>query len=149
MSTSRVVRGAILREAARTPPTDGATIGCASTQLILEVWGGTCLADEQTIRRLLLKTAEACHASPLQLHLHRFSAANGLSGVVIIAESHISIHTWPEFKYAAIDIFMCGTIDPGPAVQVIKALLKPRQLQLVELKRGMFMKPMTRRGSSP
>jgi len=51
--------------------------------------------------------------------MHNFGEGSGVTGVVLLAESHISIHTWPELKYAAVDIFMCGACDPQRAIPVL------------------------------
>lgn len=69
-------------------------------------------------------------------HFHTFSP-HGVSGVVIIAESHLSIHTWPEYGYAAVDIFTCGeTIDAGKAFQHLKTNFKAGNTATIEMKRG-------------
>jgi S-adenosylmethionine decarboxylase len=69
-----------------------------------------------------------CHFSP-----------QGVSGVVNIAESHISIHTWPEYKYAAVDVFTCGDdVDPEKAARLITEKLGARSHSLIELRRGIM-----------
>ncbi len=69
-------------------------------------------------------------------HFHTFNP-HGVSGVVIIAESHLSIHTWPEYGYAAVDIFTCGeTIDAGKAFQHLKDSFKAGHTATIEMKRG-------------
>ena len=89
-------------------------------------------------REALRAAVDACRATLLELKLHRFSPNGGISGVAIVAESHISIHTWPERAYAAVDIFMCGGADPYLAIPVLRAALEPEQLQLNEQKRGIL-----------
>ncbi|MCH7636013.1 MAG: adenosylmethionine decarboxylase, partial [Proteobacteria bacterium] len=79
----------------------------------------------------------ACDATLLNLHLHRFSDSGGISAVAMIAESHITIHTWPERGYAAIDIFMCGACDPYRAIPELRRSFSPRSVQLSEQKRGL------------
>ena len=113
----------------------------AGTHLLLEIWGAKRLDHEPTIRRMLTEAVAACRACLLSIELHRFSPFNGISGVAIIAESHISIHTWPELGYAAMDIFMCGAAHPRRAIAVIRKHLRPTRVQLLELKRGNRRRP--------
>jgi S-adenosylmethionine decarboxylase len=80
----------------------------------------------------------ACGATMLSIDLHEFSPNGGISGAAILKESHISIHTWPEYEYAAMDIFVCGTIDPNKAIPVLKKGFKPDNIQVVEIKRGIM-----------
>jgi len=68
---------------------------------------------------------------------HRYNP-QGVSGVIVIAESHISIHTWPEYGYAAVDFFTCGeAVDPYKAYEYIKQSLQAKDAHLTELKRGL------------
>jgi S-adenosylmethionine decarboxylase len=60
-----------------------------------------------------------------------------VSGVLVLAESHVSIHTWPEKSYAALDIFVCGVCDPYLAIPVLKRGFLPERVQLAEHRRGM------------
>jgi len=80
---------------------------------------------------------KACRATLLELRLHTFKPTGGISGVAIVAESHISIHTWPEWGYAAIDVFLCGNCKPSDAVPVFRAAFKPGRVQMLESLRGM------------
>ena len=80
--------------------------------ILLDLWGVT----EQTtqlnfVEDVLRKAANACGATILEVKLHSFGENSGLTGVVILAESHMTIHTWPEMDFCAIDIFMCGECD--------------------------------------
>ncbi len=59
-----------------------------------------------------------------------------MSGVVVLAESHISIHTWPERDFAAVDIFMCGACDPANSLPVIEAAFRPARMVVDEQRRG-------------
>ena len=110
----------------------------AGIHLIVEVWNSKYLSDLPRISQTIKDAVAACNAHLLDLNLHEFSPHGGVSGVAVLQESHLSIHTWPEFDYAAMDIFVCGTIDPYKAIPVIRAGLEPRSLQVVEIKRGIM-----------
>lgn len=113
-------------------------ISYAGVHLIIELWHAQHLDSLPEIKKVLQDIVEACGATILSIDLHEFSPNGGVSGMAIIQESHVSIHTWPEYNYAAMDIFVCGTIDPYKALPVIKAGFQPKDLQVVELKRGIF-----------
>lgn len=84
----------------------------------------------------LNKAAETSGATIVGSHFHTFNP-HGVSGVIVIAESHLSIHTWPEYGYAAVDIFTCGdTLEPGKGFQVLKEALKAKNTATIEMKRG-------------
>ena len=88
------------------------------------------------IRAVMLKAAVDCGAEVLGESFHRFSP-QGISGVVVIAESHISIHTWPEHGYAAADVFTCGTkVDPLKAADVLIEKLDAKHHTFTEIQRG-------------
>ena len=74
-------------------------------------------------------------ATLLHIHLHPFQP-EGVSGVAVLAESHISVHTWPEAGYAAFDVFMCGDAKPEKCVEVLKRAFTPGRTQVSELLRG-------------
>jgi S-adenosylmethionine decarboxylase len=114
---------------------DGLTF--AGTHLILDLWGCTGLDDEKLIDRALRRAIEVSGATLLHIHLHRFLPSGGISGVAVLAESHISIHTWPERGYAALDLFMCGDAKPHRAVPVLKDAFQPTHVTLGDHKRGM------------
>ena len=80
----------------------------AGTHLLVDLWGATNLADPSLIDAALRDAAVRAGATILHSHFHHFTPNGGVSGVVVLAESHISIHTWPERNFAAVDIFMCG-----------------------------------------
>ncbi|MCB1742345.1 MAG: adenosylmethionine decarboxylase, partial [Gammaproteobacteria bacterium] len=81
---------------------------CAGTHLIVDFWDAKRLTDLKLMERALQEAALAGGATLLHVHLHHFSENDGISGVAVLAESHISVHTWPERGYAAFDVFMCG-----------------------------------------
>jgi S-adenosylmethionine decarboxylase len=78
----------------------------------------------------------AAGATLLNIFLHEFPSSGGITGVALLAESHMSIHTWPEKEYAAIDIFMCGRADPELALNVLILQLRPTHTFIEHLVRG-------------
>ena len=81
---------------------------CAGVHLIVDLYEAQHLDDIDHIEATLRRCVQAASATLLHIHLHHFQP-NGVSGVAVLAESHISIHTWPEAGYAALDVFMCGS----------------------------------------
>ncbi|ONG50636.1 S-adenosylmethionine decarboxylase proenzyme [Pseudoroseomonas deserti] len=109
----------------------------AGTHLIIDLWGATNLDDPAHIDAVLREAAIETGATILHGHFHHF-APDGVSGVLVLAESHVSIHTWPERAYAALDIFVCGVCNPYLAVPVLKKGFQPERVQLAEHKRGLI-----------
>jgi S-adenosylmethionine decarboxylase len=109
----------------------------AGMHLLVDLWGASRLDEPAHIDAALCAAAVAAGATILHSHFHHFSPNGGVSGVVVLAESHISIHTWPERDYAAIDIFMCGACNPYDTITLIKQAFNPRSVQLAEHKRGL------------
>lgn len=107
-----------------------------STHLLLDMWGAQKLTDIEFIAHALTQAAKECDATILDTKFHSFGENGGVTGVAILAESHISIHTWPEINFAAIDIFMCGTCDAEKAVPSLKNALKPTEVKIKRYKRG-------------
>lgn len=94
------------------------------------------LEDLGEIREILLAAAERAKAKVVGESFHQFSP-QGVSGVVIIAESHLSIHTWPEWDYAAVDIFTCGdSVNTEEAMEFITRSLSCQNLSVLEISRG-------------
>jgi S-adenosylmethionine decarboxylase len=110
----------------------------AGIHLILDLWDASRLSDQRVVDRALRMAAEAAGATLLRLDLHTFPSTGGITGVAVLAESHISIHTWPERAYAAVDVFMCGSAEPHKAIDVIRGAFTPGTVTLVEHKRGMM-----------
>ena len=108
----------------------------AGIHLLIDMWGAENLNSEPMIREALTRSTEACGAALLHIHLHRFVESGGISGVAVLAESHICIHTWPERGFAAVDIFMCGTCDPNGAIPVLEAYFRPQDMHVSERRRG-------------
>ena len=110
----------------------------AGTHLLIELWGAKNLGDSALTEAALREGAVTAGATILHCHLHHFGPIAGLSGVLVLAESHISIHTCPEREYAAIDVFMCGVCDPYQAIPAIKRAFEPTSIQVVESRRGIM-----------
>ena len=112
---------------------DGLTF--AGTHLIVDLWQGEGFNDPDLIESTLRRSIDAAGATLLHFHIHAFEP-DGLSGVAVLAESHISFHSWPERDFMALDIFMCGKADPYRAIPVLKEAFKPGTVQVNEIKRG-------------
>lgn len=108
----------------------------AGTHLILDLWGAKHLTNDSHIQAVLKQCVVATGASLLHIHTHQFSDSGGISGVAVLAESHISIHTWPERAYAALDIFMCGVAEPELAIPILIEGFEPDRHELTDIKRG-------------
>ena len=97
------------------------------------------LDDIDYLREMLISAADNCGAAIIG-HIFKKFEPQGVSGVVVIAESHISLHTWPEYGYAALDVFTCGNkAVPDVAVEHVVSSLKPKNYSIVEMKRGILV----------
>jgi len=113
---------------------DGATY--AGCHLIVDLWGAKQLNDTRLMEQVFRDTVEACGATLLHIHMHHFTPNGGVSGVAVLAESHISVHSWPERDYAAFDIFMCGDAEPENAIPVFQRAFSPERIEVEEYLRG-------------
>ena len=102
-------------------------VRCAGTHLIIDLFGARRLDDLRHISDTLKKCVEVAGATLLHIHLHPMTPSGGVSGVAVLAESHISIHSWPEADYAALDVFMCGETTPDLTVDVLTAAFEPER----------------------
>jgi len=108
----------------------------AGIHLIAEFWNGRIIESPREIKKILIRSIRKAESTPLEAVIHKFSP-QGLTGVVLLAESHIALHSWPEFNYLAIDIFTCGDFaKPKKALQYFKNVFKPEKVEIRELKRG-------------
>ncbi len=110
-------------------------VRCAGVHLIVDLHGARRLDDIDHIEATLRRCIEAAGATLLHIHLHHFKP-NGVSGVAVLAESHISIHTWPEARYAALDVFMCGSADPDACIPVLRDAFSAKRVGVNEILRG-------------
>jgi S-adenosylmethionine decarboxylase len=111
-------------------------VRCAGAHLIVDLYQAKKLDDLDHIEATLRHCVEAAGATLLHIHLHHFEPNGGVSGVAVLAESHISIHSWPENGYAALDIFMCGNANPDACVPVLRKAFKPKRIAVSEILRG-------------
>lgn len=94
------------------------------------------LNDAQRIENYMKRAALECGATIVSSTFQTFNP-HGVSGVIVIAESHLAIHTWPEYGYAAVDVFTCGeTVDPAVANEALKEYLKAKKVTTVQVNRG-------------
>lgn len=112
----------------------------AGTHVLLDLWDARHLDDLDRIEQAMREIVDVCGATLLHIHLHHFNAGGGVSGVAVLAESHISVHTWPERDYAAFDVFMCGDAQPENAIPVLKRAFFPRRIEVREELRGRVQK---------
>ncbi|WP_150494043.1 adenosylmethionine decarboxylase [Roseibium aquae] len=112
-----------------------AGVRCAGAHLIIDLYDAERLDDLPYMEETLRRCVDEAGATLLHIHLHPFEPA-GVSGVAVLAESHISVHTWPEAGYAAFDVFMCGDAKPEKCVDVLNAAFSPGRSHVSELLRG-------------
>ncbi len=92
-----------------------------------------------SVKEALIEAAKRAQATIVDVVFHEFNPF-GISGVVVIAESHLSIHTWPEYRYAAVDIFSCGdALQPEVAASYLVEQFAAERTSIVEMQRGMFL----------
>ncbi|HEX6511238.1 MAG TPA: adenosylmethionine decarboxylase [Chloroflexota bacterium] len=106
-------------------------------ELIVEVWdpSGVDLTDKDTIRAVLIRAVKSSGSTLIRSYFHRLEPG-GITGILLLKESHISIHTWPEYGYAALDFFTCGQADSYKALAEVERAFAPATLQVTELTRG-------------
>jgi len=111
--------------------------GIAGKHLIVEAVGSEqhLLNDEKLVKESLVAAANAGKFAILELTTRKF-VPRGVTGYALLAESHIAIHTWPEYNYAAIDIFTCGEKDPMLVLNELKVRLKLEKIKITRISRG-------------
>ena len=109
---------------------------CAGAHLIVDMFDAHHLDDLPRMEQAFLDAVSAAGATLLHIHMHHFTPNGGISGVAVLAESHISVHTWPERNYAAFDVFMCGIARPELAVEVLRSAFMPARIEVKEYLRG-------------
>ena len=108
----------------------------AGTHVVADFWGSKVVKDEKELKQLLEGAAKAANSEPLKTSIYTFEP-QGITGVILLAESHIAVHTWPEIGYIAIDIFTCGKkAQPMKALKFFEDYLNPKKMDVQEIKRG-------------
>jgi S-adenosylmethionine decarboxylase len=115
-------------------------ISFAGTHLILDLWQAHNLDDLNLMETAMRQAVIEAGATLLHIHLHHFTPNGGISGVAVLAESHISVHTWPEKGYAAFDVFMCGEAKPERCINVFREAFSPERISVNEILRGVLDK---------
>lgn len=113
-----------------------AGVRCAGAHLIIDLYDAHRLDELELMEHSMRKCVDEAGATLLHIHLHPFEPNGGISGVAVLAESHISVHTWPELQYAAFDVFMCGVARPERCIEVLLETFTPRRVTVEELLRG-------------
>ena len=119
-------------------------------QILIEFYDcdSKVLTNRDRIRQYMLEAANHAGATVISDTFHHFKP-DGISGVVVIAESHISIHTWPEHRYAAVDVFTCGdSVDPWSVPNYLQEKLQAENVSSMEIKRGLFPTPVNYKPST-
>ena len=104
--------------------------------LLIECHGQHAMLGADELEDLMTRAAQASGATIIASHFHRFGGHGGITGVLMLAESHITVHTWPEEHYAAFDVFMCGDAKPEKAAQVITDRFPDAEVSVKALSRG-------------
>jgi S-adenosylmethionine decarboxylase len=106
-------------------------------ELIVEVWepSGVDLTDKDRIRAILMRAVKSSGSTLIRSYFHRLHPG-GITGFLLLKESHISIHTWPEFGYAALDFFTCGQADSYKALDEVEKAFRPKTVKVTEVIRG-------------
>jgi len=108
----------------------------AGRHLIIDLYGAKRLDDVGHVERTLKRCVEASGATLLHMHLHDLNPTGGVTGVAVLKESHIAIHSWPETGYAALDIFMSGSADPARAIPVLREAFETDEVRVTTQLRG-------------
>lgn len=112
----------------------------AGTHIIIDLWEACRLDNLAHMEAAMREAVKVCGATLLHIHLHHFTPSGGISGVAVLAESHISVHTWPERDFAAFDVFMCGDAQPENAIPVLQRYFEPGRINVSQHHRGIVVK---------
>ena len=104
----------------------------AGTHLLIDLFGAQRLDDLKHIRETLKRCVEVAGATLLHIHLHHFTANGSVSGVAVLSQGHVSIHSWPGTGYVALDVFMGHEADPRSAIDVVTQAFKPTETVVKE-----------------
>jgi S-adenosylmethionine decarboxylase len=116
---------------------DGKTF--AGMHIIVDLYEAEHLDNIALVEEVMHECINKCGANLLHIHLHHFTPTYGVTGVAVLSESHISVHTWPERKYAAFDIFMCGGAEPELAIDILKKRFEAKKVVSTVKQRGEYL----------
>jgi len=117
-------------------------VRCAGTHLIVDLYGARRLDDLKHIKETLKRCVGAAGATLLHIHVHRFTQSGGVSGVAVLSQGHVSLHSWPDEGYVALDAFMGRDARPETAIDVVKQAFKPARTVVKEhLRAGTMGEP--------
>jgi S-adenosylmethionine decarboxylase len=118
----------------------GGKVRALGKHFIVEYYGCApkLISYRDTVESVLLQAARIAKANIVKYDFHNF-APSGVSGMIIISESHFSIHTWPQYRYAAVDIFTCSeTVNEQAAIDYMGRSFKAKKVDVSELERGVL-----------
>ena len=108
----------------------------AGTHLIADFWDVETIDSVDALDAVVRSAIAAAGATLLDLAFHQFPGHGGITGYALLAESHLSVHTWPERDYVAIDVFMCGEQRPRDALEVLRRAFRPASEDVRVARRG-------------
>ena len=120
--------------------------------LIVDLWTNThsdILTNAGWMNNMFIEAAKVCGATVLHTHWHHFGEGYGVTGVAVLAESHMSAHTWPEHGLATIDVYMCGDCDPELALPIFSREINPYKIVVNQLYRGVSSDASINIGAPP
>jgi len=120
----------------------------AGTHLIIDLFGAKRLDDLKHIKETLRRCVDVAGATLLHVHVHRFMPNGSISGVAVLAEGHISIHSWPERANAALDVFMGGNARPHAAIDAAEQAFRPDRMVLKKHRRADATRGLGLKGAS-
>ena len=106
-----------------------------SAHLIADFESPVFVEDPKQLRKILWEASKVANNTPLKCSIHKFPL-QGITGVILLAESHIAIHTWPEHGFASVDLLTCGRTLPREGVQTLISALNPRRSEIRFVDRG-------------
>jgi S-adenosylmethionine decarboxylase len=110
----------------------------AGVHLLADFWSGKIIEDPQKLKKILIEAAKKSKNDPLEITIHKFNP-QGITGVLLLAESHIALHSWPEINYIGVDIFTCGEKAlPQKALEYLKKEFRPKKIEIKKIKRGVL-----------
>jgi S-adenosylmethionine decarboxylase len=110
----------------------------AGNHAVFDFWGSKEICNNTLIVEACERSVVEAGATILHSHFHSFGDGCGITGVIVLSESHLSLHTWPEINLMTFDIYMCGEARPLEALEYLKKALGPEKITMTLLKRGAF-----------